>query len=418
MSRPRKSKRGQNEGSIRKSSKRPGLWEARFSLGYDQNGKHLRRSIYGKSRAEVQARLAELQLAAGKGQLPDPNSMSLKQYLELWLNDVARPRLSPTTVNRHESLIRLHIAPHIGMVQLQKLQPMHISHLMGSLSGKGESLWTQKMALTLLHNALRHAVRLKLLSSNPCSELPKAKPLEREMTIITEEEARRLLQKNTGHKNFALLALALGTGMRQGELLGLQWENVDLDKGIVHVRHSLAQVNGQFILKAPKSKTSRRSLRVPAFALDALKNHPRNGPVVFCTSTGGYISKSNLTRRDLRDWLAAAGITGLRFHDLRHTHASHLLMHGQSIKAVSQRLGHSNVELTLRVYCHLLPGADDALAQKTDELYPICTPTVPQPEKNSADSDGRRRKEASSQVKKEERLRTSVDEAGQSQKSP
>jgi integrase len=181
-----------------------------------------------------------------------------------------------------------------------------------------------------------------------------------------------------GRRLHALFALALGSGMRQGELLGLQWPDIDFDKGTVTVRRSLAQVISEFILKEPKSRSSKRMIRLPPFALDALLNHRRamlaegqdvRAGTVFVTKTGQYVGKSNLIRQVFKPILEKAGVPVVRFHDLRHTHASVLLARGKSIKAVSRRLGHSNVAMTLRVYAHLLPDADGALADTAQKAF-------------------------------------------------
>lgn len=179
--------------------------------------------------------------------------------------------------------------------------------------------------------------------------------------------------------------------MRQGEILGLQWTDIDFERGTVTVRRSLAQIKGQFIPKETKSKQSRRTIKVPRFALDALGEHRaamfKEGNIaapVFCTRTGQDRGKSNLIRQTFRPILRQASaraseeanekgtepssLPDIRFHDLRHTHASILLAHGKSIKAVSLRLGHSTVELTVRVYCHVLPGFDDASADRLQKL--------------------------------------------------
>jgi integrase len=387
MSRKR---RGRGEGSIHRRV--DGLWEAKVSLGYDGQGKRKRQTVYGKTKQEVQEKLRGLQSDSLLGQLTDPTSLTVATYLNSWLANTAKPSTSPTTYERYEQLVRLHITPHIGGIKLSRLGPIHVQHLMGQLERAGESLWTRKMAGTLLHNALRQAVRLKLVAHNPAADVPRAKPGEREMSILTEEQAKAFLAAAKGKRLHALFVLALGSGMRQGELLGLQWSDVDFERGTVAVRRSLAQVKGKFILKEPKSKQSRRTIKLPPFALDALRDHRaamlKEGNIgaaaIFCTRTGQFIGKSNLIRQVFRPLLQAASTSAaeaaandgtdpqvlpvIRFHDLRHTHASLLLAHGESIKAVSRRLGHSTVELTLRVYCHLLPGFDEVLADRVQKL--------------------------------------------------
>jgi integrase len=383
-------RRGRGEGSI---SQRPdGLWHARISLGYDENGKRKRRHIYGKTKQEVQEKLRKLQTDALLGHLTDPTKLTVAEYLKGWLENTAKLKTSPTTYQRYEQLVRLHISPHIGGVRLERLAPIHVNNLMGELERAGHSAWTRKMAGTLLHNALRHAVRLRLIPHNPSADVPRARPGEREMHTLTEDQVKAFLRAASGKRLYALFALALGSGMRQGELLGLDWSDIDFERGTVTVRRSLAQVKGQFILKEPKSKASRRTIKLPRFALDTLRDHRQamvkegNGSSpVFCTRTGHFIGKSNLIRQVFRPILKGANdeltkaaeekgdeakpLPEIRFHDLRHTHASILLAHGESIKAVSHRLGHSSVELTLRVYVHLLPGFDDALVKRLDGLF-------------------------------------------------
>lgn len=241
----------------------------------------------------------------------------------------------------------------------------------------GESpAWSQKLAVTLLSNALRHAVRLRLIAFNPAADIPKAKPRDKEIQFFTAEQSRKLIETSKGRRLHALIALALGTGMRQGELLATRWDAIDFERGTIAVRLSLVeQRGGIWILKEPKSKQSRRTIKLPAFVVAALREHrermakeSHGSDFVFVTKNGTHISKSNLTRQVWRPALRTAGLPRIRFHDLRHSHASALLNDGASIKAVSRRLGHSSVELTLRVYSHLLPDADDVLADRCHSL--------------------------------------------------
>jgi integrase len=180
--------------------------------------------------------------------------------------------------------------------------------------------------------------------------------------------------------------------MRQGQLLGLQWSDLDLDKGTVTVSRSLAQIKGQCILKEPKSKRSRRTIAPPRIVVSALRDHRQAvlkegnfAAPVFCTRTGNFIAKSNLIRQVHKPIVHRANeraveavknegrqpdlLPGIRFHDPRHTHATNLLAQGHSVKAVSQRLGHGSIEITLRVYSHVLPEDDAALAEGLDRMF-------------------------------------------------
>jgi integrase len=202
------------------------------------------------------------------------------------------------------------------------------------------------------------------------------------MLFLDAPQAKQFLNAAAGHRLYALFGLAVGSGMRQGELLGLHWPDIDLDKGLVTVHRSLSQVKGRFILKEPKSMRSRRSIKPPQFVLSALqqrrlamlKEANITAPV-FCMRTGQFVGKSNLIRQVFKPIIKRANdkaidaakkaeaepalLPDIRFHDLRHTHATSLLAQGHSIKAVSQRLGDASIELTLRVYAHVLPTDDE-----------------------------------------------------------
>jgi integrase len=180
--------------------------------------------------------------------------------------------------------------------------------------------------------------------------------------------------------------------MRQGELLGLQWGDIDFERGSLDVKRSLSQVRGKPVLKEPKSKASRRTIALPRFALDSLREHRaatlkagRITAPVFCSEAGTYIGRGNLTRLfkalvkkanalDARQAAEAGRESGpipasLRFHDLRHSHASNLIASGHSIKAVSRRLGHSDITITLKTYIHVMPDDDGKLAEGTNRLF-------------------------------------------------
>jgi integrase len=252
---------------------------------------------------------------------------------------------------------------------------------------------TRRAAGTVLSIALRHAVRMRLIPHNPAADVAKARPAEREMRIMTEQQVRRFLETAKPHRHYSLFALALGSGLRQGELLALQWTDIDLEKNTVEVKRSLSQVGKEFIVKEPKSKAGKRTVVLPPFVMAALSDH-RTAALkaaqitapVFCTRTGTFTSKNNLVRQVFRPLITKANKdeqtradktetqsdlipTAIRFHDLRHTHASHLIAAGHSIKAVSRRLGHADIAITLKVYAHLMPNDDEKFAAGVETLY-------------------------------------------------
>jgi integrase len=385
-----RSRRGRSEGSIffRESDKQ---WVGTISLGYDGEGKRKRRAVYGASKREVQEKIQALQGKALSGANLDVVKLTVGAFLERWLETTAKSSVRPTTLERYGVLVRRHLIPVIGMTQLSKLHAMHIEGMYAEMERAGASAWTRRMSGTLLGNALKHAVRLKLIGSNPVRDVAKARPLEKEMQFLTEAQSRAFLSAAEGRRLYALFALAIGSGMRQGELLGLQWADIDFQAGTVAVVRTLGTVQNKFILKEPKSKRSRRTIRLPAFAIAALQSHRAamlaEGNIaapVFCTRAGQFITKSNLTRQVFRPILKAANanavkvatelktepvlLPAIRFHDLRHTHATMLLARGKSVKAVSQRLGHASIEITLKHYAHVLPEDDSALAKDVERM--------------------------------------------------
>jgi integrase len=384
-------RRGRSEGSIffRESDNQ---WAGSVSLGYDGAGKRKRRTVYGASKQEVQVKLRELQSNASVGSLSDAGRLTVGDYLQRWLENTAKSKTRATTYARYEQLVRLHIKPILGGLQLSKLSTIHVESLYAEMERNGGTAWTRKMAGMVLTNALRHAVRLKLIPFNPAADVIKARPEEKEMLFLTDAQARLFLAAARAHRLHTLFVLAIGSGMRQGELLGLRWSDIDFEKSTVSVSRSLAQVNGQFTLKEPKSKQSRRTITLPRFVMEALTEHRAAmlaegniAAAVFCTRTGQYFGKSNLIRQVFRPILRRANdkvieettktavesalLPEIRFHDLRHTHATSLLGKGHSIKAVSQRLGHNSIEITLKTYAHVLPTDDAALAAGLDRLF-------------------------------------------------
>jgi integrase len=233
-----------------------------------------------------------------------------------------------------------------------------------------------RQAALVLTNALRHAVKLNLIPSPPTAGVAKPKLVQREMRVPSDEGAKLFLAAARRSRHYALFVLAVATGMRRGELLGLQWSDVGFAGATVTVRQTLVMVGPEFILKEPKTKASRRTIALLMFALDALHEHRKKmvargfaDRVVFCNCHGGFIRGCNLLQCSFQPILARAGLPPIRFHDLRRTHATTLLSKGHPVKAVARRLGHSDVGITLRVYAHVLPEDDSKLAGALQAMY-------------------------------------------------
>lgn len=397
---PNRARRGRGEGSIRFREDK-GLWAAELSLGYDGNGKRIRKTVYGSTKKEVGEELRKLQSEHDAGRLVETEKITTGEYLTRWLNNTAKNKVGVLTWERYRQLVELYLVPLLGGLSLAKLRAFHVEQAYATMEkGFGERKpagpATRKFAGVVLGVALRHAVKVKAIPFNPAADVAKAKPAEREMQYMTGAQVKRFLAAAKGQGLCPLFAVAVGTGMRQGELLGLQWGDIDFEKGTVEVKRSLAWVKKdgvkQPVLKEPKSKAGKRIVGLPPFALtalvelraEALKAALITAPV-FCTRTGNYLDKKNVLRsfknvvkkaNKVEAERAAKAQThpdlipaSVRFHDLRHTHATGLIAANNSIKAVSRRLGHGSIEITLRVYAHLMPNDDEKLTTGAEALF-------------------------------------------------
>jgi integrase len=370
-------RRGRSEGSIYQRA--DGQWTGSISIGYDANGKRRRRTVYGATKGEVQEKLRKLQLDAASGIVKTPEREQLADYLSRWLEDTARPSVRRNTYASYEQVIRLHIKEHIGGVRLADLTPQHVQGLYAAMERSGDSPRMRQLTHAVLRRALRQALRWGLLLRNPCDAVEPARVARREMTAFGPAEVKRFLAAAAGDRLEAIFVLAVSSGLRQGELFGLQWPDVNLDEGAIHVHRQLEERNGKLALTEPKSDKGRRRVELPAFAAEAMLSHKarmlaeghldRTDRPVFCNSHGGFLRKSNFLRKVFKPILKKAGLPDIRFHDLRHTSATLLLSQGVHPKIVQERLGHSQISLTLDTYSHVLPGLQKEAAAKLDGLF-------------------------------------------------
>jgi integrase len=256
----------------------------------------------------------------------------------------------------------------------------------------GSSPRMRQLAHAVLHRALKQAVKWNLVPRNVCDAVDPPRVSKKEMKVYGPEEVRWLLEVAQGHRLETLFVLAVSTGLRQGELFGLQWEDIDLQTGTIFVQRQLEEDNGKLRLTEPKSAKGRRRIDLPAFAVDSLWKHKarmlaegRLACPVFCDTHGGWLRKSNFLRNEFRPLIEKANekaikeatekgtvpvlLPVIRFHDLRHSHATLLLSQGVHPKVVQERLGHSQISLTLDTYSHVLPTLGKEAAEKLDNLF-------------------------------------------------
>lgn len=354
---------------------------ARVDLGY-QNGRRKRKDYYGRTRREVLEKLASAQRALKDGLPVTSDRQKLGQFLERWLEDVARPSVRPRTYIRYRELLALHVLPTLSNRPLARLAPQDLHTLYRRKLQDGLSPGTVRKIHSALHRPLRDAVRWGLVGRNVCDAVTPPKLQTHEIKTLSPDKARQLLVATEGDPLEALYVLAITAGLRQGELLGLKWQDVDLDAGRLEVRRTIARVNGQgFLESEPKSARSRRGISLAPMATEALRDHRarqlqrrllalawEDNDFIFPNEVGRPIEAQNLVRRSFYPLLERAGLPRMRFHDLRHTAATLLLVQGVHPKIVQEILGHSTISLTLDTYSHVIPGLQEEAAKKMEAL--------------------------------------------------
>ncbi len=336
-----------------------------------------RRVVYAPTQREAEQKLRALLSDADKGLTQPTETRTLSVHLDRWLEDIVRPRVKPSTYRSYALLARLYIKPALGSVRLTKLQPGDLQALYGAMSARGLSASTVSRVHAVMRSSLRHALDTGLVHRNVSQAAHPPTVRHDEMQALDRDQARSLLLAAKGTRHEALLTLALATGMRQGELLGLNWSDVDLEAGILRVARQLG-TDGQFT--EPKTRQSRRTISLPASTVTALREHRtrqletrliqgaswEDRGLVFCTYTGRPLGYRNVTR-DYKALLQRAGLPEIRFHDLRHTAAS-LMLTGRPLHEVSRVLGHASITLTANTYRHVLPGEGAAAAAHMESL--------------------------------------------------
>ncbi|MGI6035690.1 MAG: site-specific integrase [Limnochordia bacterium] len=383
----RRKRRGDNEGTI---YKRPdGRWAGQISLGYDVNGKRIRRSFVRETRREVAEELAKVLQEVQAGAYIEPTTCTLGEWLDKWLAEYKKPQLRPSTYESYKGLIERHITPALGGVPLAKLQAHTLQSFYndkltsGRFDGEGGlSTRTVRYFHVIIRQALEQAVKEGILARNVADATSPPVVRNKPMRPLTEDELLQFFQAAQDDRLFPAFLLAATTGLRRGELLGLCWDSVGLENAIIIVQRQLLVLDGKPVLEdTTKSERGRRSVTLTDDAVSELKAHRKrqaeerlalgeayqNKDLVFCQEDGTFIDPRNFTKRFQRI-LKEAGLPKVRLHDLRHTHASLLLARDVHPKIVQERLGHSSISMTLDLYSHLAPGLQEAAAATLNGL--------------------------------------------------
>jgi integrase len=366
----KKSRRSQGTGSI---YLRPdGRWCGIIDLGWS-NGKRRRRFVYGKSESEVVGKLQEVQRQILTGEPVLTGRETLEEYLECWLLDTLPGTVKPSTERSYGAVVRQHIIPELGRIQLRKLQPAHVRRLLRqkATQPRRDTKYADKRGEPLsprmvqyIHAVLRRALeqaRMDELVTRNVAALVKPPKLPRyEWQYLTPQQARQLLDAVREDRLYAIYAVAVAIGLRRGEVLGLRWQDVDLDEGTLYVRRSLQRLNGQLVLGDTKTDKSYRRVPLPRVCIASLREHRERQEkeraealvwldewgLVFTTKHGTPIEPRNLLRH-FQVQCEKLGLPKLRFHDLRHTCASLLLAQGVDLPIVKETLGHAAIATTM-----------------------------------------------------------------------
>lgn len=344
------------------------------------NGERKRVWRYGRTPEEVARKLLDVRRLSLDGQLPAPDRMTVADLLERWLSDVMPDRVRPVTLESYRRYATGHIIPRLGAVKVQALRPLHVQQAFRALKQDGAGPRTIQLVHTILRAALRQAVLWEIITRNPADAVSSPRPASREMQTLSAEQVLQFLASAREDRLFPLYLLAAASGMRRGELLALRWQDIDWTRGAVQVRRTLEWVNGGPVFVEPKTLRGRRSVPLPRSVATLLRQHRASqnqerlaaGPLwqrndlVFSRADGSPIPPHSVSHQFAHD-LKQAGLPAIRFHDLRHTHATLLLEEGLHAKVVSAQLGHSSI-VSMDVYAHVTPGLNARVAEHLDRI--------------------------------------------------
>ncbi len=353
-------KRANGEGSIHKRA--DGRWCASITI------KGKRKHFLSKDREEAARKLTAAKKTRDDGLPVVTEHQAVAQFMQSWLV-ATKPSIRERTWTRYEQYVRLHITPALGKMRLSGVTPQHLQRLYAERIQPELSPTTVHHIHAVSHKSLDQAVRWNVVPRNVADLVDPPRVTRHEMTTLTPDEARSLLGAAANNRLEGLYVLALMTGMREGELLGLKWKNIDFDGSALEVRGSLQRLKSGLVVAEPKTTKSRRRVGLTAAALTALRQHKirqaeerlrvgaawQPSELVFTDQEGAPIDATKFLRNSFALLLKLAGLPRMRFHDLRHKAATFLLGRGIHPKIVSEMLGHSQIAITLDLYSHVTP---------------------------------------------------------------
>lgn len=359
------------------------FWEARYTEGFDPGtGKQIQRSITGKTQKEVAQKLKAATAAIDAGTYKAPCKMTVGEWLDIWVAEYLK-NVKPLTQHNYAKQVRKHLKPALGAVKLEALDPHMIQKFYNSLTESGLAPKTVKNIHGIFHSALQQAIANDYIRHNPTDACKLPKVVKTEIKPLEPDEIARMLQEAEKDDYCNLFIVAMFTGMRQGELLGLPWECVDFNTGIITVKQQLQCKDGNYFLETPKSGKNRTILPAP-LVMDALRRERQKQQaekeqagelwnnsfnLVFTDALGKYLVRRTVVKH-FKKISERAGISDdARFHDLRHSFAVTSLYAGDDIKTVQANLGHATAQFTLDVYGHVTQKMRRDSANRMQQFY-------------------------------------------------
>lgn len=370
------------KGTISKRTGPQGIaYRVRVDLGDDPaTGQRHRRSGTFRTRKEAEAAMAQWIADVERGTTIEPTRLTVAEYLARWLD--ALEGVEPATHERYEALSRLHVAPTLGGRLLAKLTPLDVQQLYAACKAKGLSPTTISLLHNMLHHALKQAVEWDLIVRNVAERVAAPRPKAPEPAVWSAEQVARFLAVADAEPDAALWWVAVTSGMRRSELLGLQWRDVDLKRGVLNVQHARKRgADNRWETGAPKTRKGRRQIALPPSAVAALQAHRTaqlkrrlalgsayaDEDYVFAGTFGRPLHPRSLQYRYER-LVKKAGLPYIKRHGLRHTNATVSRAAGEHPKIVQERLGHSSISMTLDRYSHVTPSMQQEAAARLEAV--------------------------------------------------
>lgn len=360
-------RRGAGEGSLF-FSKTENTWIGEINLP-DGTTKRKR----SKRQSVVKDWLLTQRNALKEGLFVKDDQLSVADFLDRYVNDVLTQTVRPTTQLSYGNIIRRHLIPKLGNIKLTQLRPDQLQSLYAEKSKDGLSPRMVQFIHSVMHQALNQALRWGLVARNVSDLVQKPKADRKIPTIWTVEQVKTFLNAVKNDRFYPIYVLAVATGMREGEILGLYYDDIDWITNKIHIKRAVITIpkQGSTVID-PKSASGKRSVTVPPYAMEVLKTHcdglKEKRSFIFTTSNDTPFSARNLVRH-FKSVIEKTGLPNIRFHDLRHYHATYLLTQNVHPRVVQERLGHSSVTLTLNTYSHVIPSLDKEAADQANKMF-------------------------------------------------